>query len=250
MDNKKECRDKNSSKTKEEIYHSVVQTTIPLILEKLLAKGLIDINRIDDHKYLNKIIRQSIEAPELAVEKGNQEYIVEGIELTVTFHQDFIEIAEYAIENGKLCVAVILLATTIEHILNIYLRIILSNRGLPSEEITRTIRRSNFHSKIEEFISISDKSSFPENVQEQVKQLIRIRNAIVHYKAVPLEIGNNGENKGSEGYIEEEIEKLNFDKLLKLPNQLENIFQTILHKMNPKYELIEKMCDVFFRSSQ
>jgi hypothetical protein len=66
----------------------------------------------------------------------------------VTIHNTFIEFAKDAIDKKEPMIALVLLATAVEQIINCYYRFFLQYRCVPEEDIIQVIRRNNIDSKI------------------------------------------------------------------------------------------------------
>ena len=109
-------------------------------------------------------------------------------------HNEFIEQAKNAVTSGRMKVAIILISTTIEHLLNIYYRQLLLFKELSPETITDIIRRTNVESKIGWLNSLTGQFEIPQDIGKQIKELFELRNAIVHYKAfTPCDVDDETE---------------------------------------------------------
>lgn len=88
-------------------FYIIAHDCMPSILRELLNQKRIDPEKRYDPSYLwNEVL--------------NNKNIFADFKVATQIHDEFIEVAEYAIENNKPLVAITLLATAVEHLLNLY----------------------------------------------------------------------------------------------------------------------------------
>ncbi|VVB72285.1 Uncharacterised protein [uncultured archaeon] len=130
-------------------------------------------------------------------------------------------------------VAVVLIVTAIEQLMNVYYRNVLELRGLPQEDITKIIRRCNVDVKIDWLITLVLGHELPKDLKKSITDLVELRNSIVHYKAIP---GPLEGDEDSATRILARIENLGFDPL-EIPLKLERTLENILEETNPDYKM-------------
>jgi hypothetical protein len=210
----------------------VLKEFVPGILIQLLLNGMIDKSKISDPDYLwSKVINDKSEI------LGDIFYIVNA-------HKDFLEIAKIAIDTNKQMVAVVLISTAIEHILNSHYRYFMRLSGFTDEDITKVIKNNNFDDKTGWLMTLIFKTELDQNLKRNIKNLIDIRNAIIHYKAVPFTLDDRIDDRiDSHSIIKNQIKNLDFD-MLTIPEELEEALNTQLIKLNPDLNLVDEMMEV------
>jgi hypothetical protein len=213
----------------------VLKEFVPGILIQLLLNGMIDKSKISDPDYLwSKVINDMGEI------LGDIFYIVNA-------HKDFLEIAKIAIDTNKQMVAVVLISTTVEHILNCHYRYFMRLSGFTDEDITKIIKNNNFDDKTGWLMTLIFKTELEPNLKRNIKNLIDIRNAIIHYKAVPFKL-DDAIRTDSHSIIENQIKNLDFD-MLAIPEELEEALNAQLIKLNPDLNLVDEMMEVMFKDT-
>ena len=125
----------NDVKMKLEKTEDLVKQFVPSILIQLLMHGNIDKEKISDSEYLWSKVKY---------ERSN---LASDIFCIVTFHEEFLEVAKKSLDEGKNEAAIVLIATAIEHVLNINYRQIMKFRRFSDEDITKIIKNNNFEDK-------------------------------------------------------------------------------------------------------
>ena len=100
-----------------ERYRSFPVPLVLVVLREMFSRGLIAPERVNDPDYLWPVILK------------NFDEIVPDVEMATAIHDSFLDVAEFAIDADEPAVAVVLVATAIEHILNIYYRDFLAGRS-------------------------------------------------------------------------------------------------------------------------
>jgi len=207
------------------------------IIRVLLAKNLIDKDKLTEKEYVFQVI------------KTNQE-IFDEVNILLRLHDDFVESAREALAVNRPEVAVVLIATAIEQITNLFYREVLEeDRRFTQDEITEIIRTTNINAKISWLLGLVADfvlDVLPEDsLQKDILKLMELRNQIVHYKAVPLLISKG---QPSEFPIKQRIREYGYEKMLEIPNQLSESLDVALHNFrvnDPEYLALWKAVESF-----
>jgi hypothetical protein len=118
------------------------------------------------------------------------------------------------------------------------------------EDITKVIKNNNFEDKTGWLMSLVFKTELEQNLKRNIKKLIDIRNAIIHYKAVPFTLSDTIDDcKDSHSSIENQIKNLDFD-ILSIPDELDEALNAQLIKLNPDLNLVNEMMEVMFKDTK
>jgi hypothetical protein len=190
---------------------------IPHIIRAMLEHGIIDLDRYREPQYILDLLKDdSIIGDVLPL-----------IETTVLIHNEFIEMAKLAFENNKKASALVLVATSIEHQFNSFYREILKSKNIDNKVITDIIKTSNFNSKLSWLIKLSSGTNIPDDLSKRIRNIIELRNAIVHYKAKPgkfLELFENSSYKE----LNDSINKLDFNDVFKMSEDISDFLDALL----------------------
>lgn len=186
---------------------------LPVLLLEMLRRGLIDLDRLHDPQYVLSVLR---------THSGT---VLCDLTFMVECHHHFLEYAETAVEAGHLDIAVVMVATAVEHLLNMYYREILSLRHLPPSQVREAIRTTNSRSKVGWLMSLTGHSRFCPELRKRIIGLVDLRNAIVHYKAEPAILDVSG---GSHGRIRDSLQNLDAAGLLSIPAELDETLEAAL----------------------
>jgi hypothetical protein len=209
----------------------VEQITYPVIL-KMLDNKLIDPKKSNDRVYLWGVVHNNL-----------RDILKPGFEVTIVIHNEFIEIAKYCLEIQKYTTALVLIATALEHVINLYYRNLLSDKGLPERQITDIIKKSNVDAKLGWMLLITSNTTIPTDLHKDITKIFELRNAIVHHKYVPEKMDVE---EGSWGDIEPGIKKLDFSKFIEIPEELDEILTQCLCKLTPNRGIAFEMWRVMF----
>jgi hypothetical protein len=172
---------------------------LPALIRILIAKKILDVNRLSEGDYILSVIKENTE-------------FIDDIRFIVSIDEDFIESARDAIAIHRPEVAIVLIATVIEHQLNILYREALSeHENLDDDSTTKIIRNNTLSDKISWLFNLVLRDKMDHDLQKELLNLAELRNQIVHYKAVPENIDDD--NSGSHNMIRIKIEKLNFEEI-------------------------------------
>lgn len=213
----------------------VLKEFVPGILIQLLLNGMIDKSKISDPDYLwSKVM-------------DDKSDILRDIFYIINAHRDFLEVAKIALDTNKQMVAVVLISTAIEHILNGHYRYFMRLSRFNDDDITKVIKNNNFDDKTGWLMTLIFKTELERNLKRNIKNLIDIRNAIIHYKAVPFTLDDAIDDSiDSHSIIKNQIKNLDFD-MLAIPEELEEALSDQLIKLNPDLNLVDEMMEVMFK---
>ncbi len=219
------------SESNSELIKIAKRFFFPTILATLLENKLIDESKLSDHEYVWSKIKEHSE-------------MLVNIPMIEWFEEDFLDTVREAIAAKRYEVAIVLVATVIEHHLNVFYRQALdANKLLITDEVTEIIRRANFRDKTGWLLLLVAKHQMSSELQEQIQQLTELRNQIVHFKAVP-DSGAHDNTGGSHNLIKNRIRELNFDQVLTIPEQLSNFLDEALKSVreeSPIYRRAEEI---------
>lgn len=214
------------------VMESLLQNLLPNIFIQLILKDKIDKTKINDRDYLlSKVLDRS--------EIRNDIFYV------VAFHKNFIEAAREAIEANRSEVAIVLISTVVEHIINIEYRHLMRYREFSDKDITKIIKRNSFEDKLGWLMSLIFEMDLEEDLKRKISKIIEARNAIVHYKALPVNMADEDTKSGYDN-IQQQIEDIDFD-ILAIPESLEKIMVAQKFKLYPDLLLVKEMMETFFQ---
>jgi HEPN domain-containing protein len=210
---------------------------LPGFVFRLLQLGRIDKERSGDPEYLWSVLLDDANIRDIA-----QEY-----EFVIRIDDQFLDMAKEAIDSNKHAVAVVLIATAVEHLVNIFYRMLGDHKGLSPEVITQVIRTHNIHTKISWLMSLTVQRELSQELKSRINNLIELRNALIHYKAIPSRwiIGY----EGSYQKIIRALKNTDFGDLLALPHDLENAIVSILDDLFPERQVAEDISKIMLNSN-
>lgn len=189
---------------------------MPHLIYYLLQSKKAEPNKIFDVDYLHTLWKSGAIADAV--------YHVSPIDI---LGEEFIDSARDALNKDRRLTAVILIATAIEHKINVFYRFSLSTK-LPEHMVTDIIR-SSFYAKSNWLMLLTNEVEIPEDLNKRLRLLMETRNSIVHYKAnsdwpKPTLLQNN---------FERQLQEIISDNLLELPNELEVFLDSVVDKNDP-----------------
>ena len=194
----------------EEIFKKYM---LPTLVRNLIIAGMLDTNKLSDKEYIWSVIR---EHPEF----------VNNFGISIRIEDSFLQSARDAIALDRPEVAIVLLATFIEHKLNIFYRdtYFESKSDLDNNEITNIIRRNNIYQKTGSLFSNVLQRKMDSDLQKSIRRVADLRNQVVHYKVEPSE-SLDDENTGSHNKILKELENLDFDEIFETIERLSDVLE-------------------------
>ncbi len=210
---------------KEKSYEFLYEL-MPFIIESLLLSNKIDETRTDDPKYVLSVIVQNLD-------------VIDSLRHGARIDRQIMEAAKEAAEIERVPVVVILVATTMEHIINLFYREVLEKRFyLSSDEATEAIK-SNFQTKLGWLMQIVGESKLPDELSKRVKQITDLRNAYAHYKAIGVSLN---EKDKSEALLNQ-AKSIGIDVILNTPHELEQELYSKYEDLFPERELARKLSE-------
>jgi hypothetical protein len=215
-----------------EMERDILRRFISYILNRLVLDGMIDKDKAHDPEYLEKLVLKNT-------------YILDepSFSRIIEIHHEFCASARKMIDDNKPIVAIVLLCTAIEQILNLYYRYFLTFQGISDEDITKIIKRNNFDIKTGWLMTLVVGREFPPDLKKRISEIVEIRNSIVHYKAVP---GPFDSDDDSYSRIEERIKKLDYTTILSIPNELERTLEKIFEESSQEYKMTKELSKILF----
>ena len=194
----------------EEIFKKYM---LPTLVRNLIIAGMLDTNKLSDKEYIWSVIR---EHPEF----------VNNFGVSIRIEDSFLQSARDAIALDRPEVAIVLLATFIEHKLNIFYRDTYyeTKSDLDNNEITNIIRRNNIYQKTGSLFSNVLQRKTDSDLQKSILRVADLRNQVVHYKVEPSE-SLDDENTGSHNKILKELENLDFDEIFETIERLSDVLE-------------------------
>jgi hypothetical protein len=201
------------------------EIAISRILERLFLDGKIDENRIHDLKYVWDVVIQNLD-------------LLDNLPLQrERIDKQIMESAKDAAKLGRIPVVLILVATAIEHNLNIFYRDALENySGLSSDEATEAIR-SNASAKLGWLLHLVARDGISDPLLKRIKQIFDLRNAFVHYKAVIVPL--NETDKATE--LIEKVNNIGLDNILNTPDEVESELAAKILTLIPAYRKADQL---------
>jgi hypothetical protein len=208
----------------------LTRSLMPTIIFSLLSAQKIDKNRTADPEYLWSVV----------LDNGN---MFNDWHAVHAIDEEYVVAAKEAAGVGRILVAVVLIATAVEHKINVFFRMLLHEKcGLDCDEVTQAIR-TNLESKIGWLFLLASGEEFPDELRKRIHQLQQWRNSLVHYKAVPYHI--NDDNFLS-ARILSEVKECGLEKMLCLPMDLERELARVTMEIVPLLKESERLAATMF----
>jgi len=210
----------------QEIAHKVVYGVMPGIIESLLLSNELDKTRVDDIEYVWSVVIENLD-------------LIEFVHRSSRIDQEIIESAKDAANLGRICVTVILIATALEHSLNLFYRDVLQKRfELSSDDATEAIR-SNLSTKLGWLLQIVTKSGLSAELCKRIRKIADLRNAFVHYKATPVSIDETDQLET----LINQVHSIGIDIILDTPSVLERELSTLHETLIPENALAVRIAE-------
>lgn len=208
---------------------AILRDTLPWLLCDLMDNGQIDESRLLDETYV------------LDTLSANMKWFNDRPKI-VLLDDEFVDAARDSIESGRIGAAIVLIATSIEHQINRHIRFVLERQDdLSTDQITNIIKSNSLPAKIDWLLLLATGQSISEELSKRIGRVNEMRNAIVHYKFIPV-----GEDESTQRKkVYEQAEKFGFDTLLTTPHdlkhELENIERELFPNLARAFAIIAKM---------
>lgn len=121
----------------------------------------------------------------------------DSFEVHVTRVEEEMHLVTHCVTEGEEKSGVVLLFTLLESEVNSLLRIHLRVRGFSSNSITDALRGIDFEAKLDIMLPLLD-VTLPERVRNAALQCKSIRNLVVHNKATPVLMADDGTKQSDE----------------------------------------------------
>lgn len=200
----------------------IANIVIRLRLLTLLTAGEIDIYRLKDRAYLAKQLTDNA-----LYEKAPSRLFIET-------HASFAKSAKILLESNEEESAVILIYTSIEHILNFFVRAF--GEMLDKEEaVISEMLRANSQLKVSVILPSLGLNISKEDMLK-IKDIRSLRNKLVHFEHKPDMIGNEEDTISSFQKVRESLNLLDLKSYSDFPDKLYSDFYFQYSKANPHFE--------------
>ena len=199
---------------------------LPTLLKALIKRNMIDPSKSNSKEYLWNLVRENTD-------------LINECNFVLEIQKQFINCAKEQFSLNNYSVGVVLIATSIEQVININLRFLLENFDLSQDEITQVIRSTNIDSKLGWILKILS-IELSDDLINRVKRVFEFRNVIVHYKAEPYTIDDVSNIES----IERKIIDFGIDIILDLPKRLDETFQEIYYRNNSNFANVKNLIDI------
>ena len=199
---------------------------LPTLLKALIKRNMIDPSKSNSKEYLWNLVREDTD-------------LINECNFVLEIQKQFINCAKEQFSLNNYSVGVVLIATSIEQVININLRFLLENFDLSQDEITQVIRSTNIDSKLGWILKILS-IELSDDLINRVKRVFEFRNVIVHYKAEPYTIDDVSNIES----IERKIIDFGIDIILDLPKRLDETFQEIYYRNNSNFANVKNLIDI------
>lgn len=211
---------------------------LPTLVRNLIIAGMLDTSRLLDKKYIWSVIRDHPE-------------FISNFGVYVEIGDSFLQSARDAIALERPEVAIVLLATSIEHKLNSFYRKYHESKGdLDKNKITNSIRNKKIPAKIAGLFNVTQ-VKMDKDLRKSIIKVVELRNDVVHYKVEPSESFDD-ENTGSHNEILKELENLDFDEVFKTIERLSDVLENELLNLwlsQDNYKHTQEALKTMFRDS-
>lgn len=211
----------------EDISAIVYNFSLPAILATLINEDLVDPLQENNKEYLWHLVKENVD-------------LLNEINLIVEFHGRFRECAKEEFSKDHIEVGIVLIATSLEQVMNINLRLLLGTFHFSVDEITNIIKTSNIESKLSWIIKLITSIEIPNDIKDNIKAVFELRNSIVHYKATPCKL----EEEDTLDKIRKRVVDLGIENIINLPEVLDKIMKKMIDEASPLYSRAEKLVEI------
>lgn len=216
-----------------DVEREILDSFFPSFLSILLSKELLDTDRLNDKEYINQVVKE------------NKHQIIDEMRLHIIDDYTFIAGMKSEISHSRSKTAIVLGATNIEHIMNHFYQSALPLVfNLEQEEINKAIVRLNLPDKVGWFYKIVTKTSLPEGLISNIREINSTRNNIVHFQAIP-EMKNS--DKGSYGKIAKSLKNFDVSTIITTINELKIELEKITCDLQPEIKLANEIFERLYK---
>src|SRR6266508_302324 len=197
---------------------------MPSVIATLIMSGKIDKTRINELEYVLPIVLDNLD-------------VIDEMQRSFRIDNQFMESAREAAKFHRIPVMVVLVATTIEHLLNMFYRDTLEDQfNMSAEEVTDVIR-SNIHTKLGWLLKTVSDKGISGDLQKRVKKIMDLRNGFVHYKS----IGTSMNEPDQIQRLINEANEIGEEIILSTPEALERELSAISAELFPEREMAKQV---------
>jgi hypothetical protein len=207
----------------------VIYKVMPALLSNLCNKGVINPDGSFTREELWDIVHTNSE-------------VVSELYGVTEIYPDIVESAKLLFNNDDRYSCLILIATTIEHIINKYLREILPYYDFSQDNITNIIRTTNIDGKLGWLFKLISGTDVPSDLKFQINEIIQARNRLIHYKYIRKSIDEPDYLSDIKAFLS----RIDFEYLSEIPQELEEYLQYSLEMKDPSISKIYEMRNIMF----
>jgi hypothetical protein len=160
----------------------------------------------------------------------NWSMLIQVLHFVTTSVPEFLDGATKALSTGNRRIAIVLLATAAEHVLNEYIRLILmSTTPLTQQQITQ-VQKTSMEVKLDWLFPLIAKRELSVEIKKRVRKLADTRNAIVHDKVIATSLADWEDEPDA---VSIQLKQLDLKALMELPNELDNELNLMLASVTP-----------------
>jgi len=221
---------------------SSMKSSAKVHIPKSLAKALVNFAVPNVFLILarQKILKEEhLKNPEILVRLiwEHKHEAIQKMKVCWTIDEKFLNEAVNFWRKGEKDIAIVLYATAVEQFINSMYQMILEAKAFDSEASTELIRSLNIDTKLGWVFRSFVGRAFPQSLGRRLRRVFSIRNAIVHFKAIP---GRLDYDEDSSSRLEAELKSLRNKSLSRDFSLLEKVFENAVLKADPNRELALK----------
>jgi len=217
----------------------LLEILMPAVLHALLTAGKLEEERLTDLQYLLEVLEEHNDVVE---------DVINNTPVRFRIDETFLAEADDAIQKNRPLVAVVLIATAVEHQLNLFLRDVMEWLSDVSEsEIRDALRSTSVWAKIGWLFHVLAECQMPTPLRSSILRLSNLRNAIVHHKFPHYVFGDMGARPYLVKDLKNQIDDIGLEKIRQLPTELEEFLEMTRRSKWPSYEAIQEATKRLFK---
>ena len=217
----------------------ILEATLPGLLLPLAQRGLIRESDLENPRTLYNKVQENIEI------------VKAEVRFTTSLEDEFVAAACQHWGSSQKEIAVVLFSTAVEQHINFALRSLLNAKNIERDKITDILKSTNFEGKLTWLLRLCGEAQLSDKMVKRLKQFAKVRNAIVHFKALGA---HPDTDEDSLGLIEKEMVALkDIEDLAAVFEELRQEFSILLRLRSAALDLALKASQVivqFLRSRQ
>lgn len=193
------------------------------MIRYLLDTRVISEEELED----NSVVRQKIE--------DNLPHLLTLVNVITVYRESFLKTANDLIDKDVPEVLVVLIATAVEHSIDMFYRELLF---LEEQVITEIVGKNSIGDKLGWLFQISTnyEHEFPDDLRREVISVFELRNSVVHFKALGEPLDDEGPQT-----LYRRLEALNIKRLLQLGEVVHQTLEAVLEDMLPSHRLSKSL---------